>query len=47
MSHITSFILGTIFGTYITQTYNIPDIKTTIDAIITKLKELEKENKNK
>ena len=28
MSRITCFVLGGVFGVYVTQNYNIPDVKT-------------------
>tara|TARA_B110000444_G_C18264961_1_gene333687 strand:+ start:188 stop:322 length:135 start_codon:yes stop_codon:yes gene_type:complete len=42
MSHITTFFLGTVFGAYITQTYDIPNVTEGIDKLIQKIKEYEK-----
>jgi hypothetical protein len=46
MSHLTTFLLGTVLGAYITQTYDVPNVTDGIDKIITKIKEYEKNNKN-
>jgi hypothetical protein len=45
MSHLTTFLLGTVFGAYITQTYDVPNITDEIDAVIKKIKEYEKKGK--
>lgn len=45
MSHITSFLLGTVFGAYISQNYSIPDVKESLNIIIEKIKENEKSKK--
>ena len=45
MSHITTFFLGTVFGAYITQTYNVPNVTEGIDTLIQKIKEYEKKGK--
>ena len=45
MSNIASFFFGSIFGIYLSQSYNIPNIKNTIDNIVEQLKDFEKKNK--
>ena len=45
MSHLTTFLLGTVFGAYITQTYDVPNVTEGIDKIIKKIQEYEKKGK--
>ena len=47
MFHFFSFISGGIFGEYIAQNYDIPNVKQTGQILIEYLKSLEKENKKK
>ena len=47
MSNFLSFIGGTIFGTYISQNYDIININDTSKIIRDYLKKIEKSNKNK
>ena len=47
MSNLLSFIGGTIFGAYISQNYDIPNVKKTGEIIIEYIKSLEKDNKKK
>ena len=42
MTKITCFALGTVFGAYISQNYNIPNVKEEIDKLFKYLKSLEK-----
>lgn len=43
MSNLFSFISGTLFGAYISQNYNIPDIANLSRICINYMKSLEKE----
>ena len=45
MSNFLSFIFGTVFGAYISQNYKIPDVKTTIDMLLSKIEEIEKNSR--
>ena len=52
MSHFFSFISGTVFGMYLSQNYDVPNIKYLSTMFITYVKSLEKkqddiENNNK
>ena len=44
MSNLFSFISGTIFGAYISQNYNIPNIANLSKVLINYMKSLEKNN---
>lgn len=45
MTNFISFIMGTCFGLYLDQNYDIPDIKIVGDKIMDYLKSLEKKDK--
>ena len=46
MSNFISFLGGTIFGAYLSQNYDIPNIKKTSTLLITYLRTLEKDDTN-
>lgn len=46
MSNFLSFIGGTLFGAYIAQNYDIPNIKKVSDELINYVKKLEKDSKD-
>ena len=43
MTKVTSFAIGTIFGAYISQNYNIPNVKKEIDKLLKYMKSIEKD----
>ena len=45
MSNLISFIFGTVFGAYITQNYKIPDVRNTLNIILTKIEDIEKNSR--
>lgn len=45
MSNFLSFIFGTVFGAYISQNYKIPDVKSTLNMLLSKIEEIEKDNR--
>jgi len=45
MSNFLSFIFGTVFGAYISQNYKIPDVKTSLNMILSKIEEIEKNSR--
>ena len=47
MSNLLSFIGGSMFGVYISQNYEIPNVKKTGQILMDYIKSLEKENKKK
>jgi len=47
MSNFLSFIFGTVFGAYISQNYKIPDVKTSLNMILSKIEEIEKNSRTK
>ncbi len=42
MNNLTSFIFGSIFGAYIAQNYDIPNVKTKIEEFQKYLNSIEK-----
>lgn len=46
MTNFISFIMGTCFGLYLDQNYEIPDIKVVGDKILKYLNSLEKKDKD-
>jgi hypothetical protein len=46
MTNFISFIMGTCFGLYLDQNYEIPDIKAVGDKILKYLNSLEKKEKD-
>ena len=45
MSNFITFLSGTIFGMYLAQNYQVPNIKTTSTLLINYLKALEKQER--
>ncbi len=45
MSNFLTFLSGTIFGMYLAQNYQVPDIKTSSTILINYLKALEKQER--
>ena len=45
MSNFLSFIFGTVFGAYLSQNYKIPDVKTTLNMLLSKIEEIEKNSR--
>ena len=46
MSNLVSFMCGTLFGAYISQNYDIINVKDTSKIISNYLKKIEKDGKN-
>jgi hypothetical protein len=42
MSNITCFIAGSIFGAYVAQNYEVPDVKSKLDELQKYLNSIEK-----
>lgn len=47
MSNFASFVFGTLVGAYLSQNYNLPDVKNTLTSILEHIKEFEENNRNK
>ena len=45
MSNLFTFLGGTVFGMYLAQNYQVPNIKTTSTLLINYLKALEKQER--
>ena len=46
MSNFLSFLVGTVFGAYISQNYKIPDVRVAINHILLKIEEIEKSSRS-
>ena len=42
MNNIATFLMGSVFGAYIAQTYKIPSVKKKVEEIIEYLNSIEK-----
>ena len=45
MSNFISFLVGSVFGAYISQNYKIPDVRLAINHILLKIDEIEKSSR--
>ena len=45
MSNFISFCVGTLFGAYLSQNYNLPDVKSSLNTLLEHVKKLEENNR--
>lgn len=45
MNNISFFVVGSIFGAYVAQNYNIPNIEKICSKLLKNIKDLEKNDK--
>ena len=45
MSNFISFCVGTLFGAYLSQNYNLPDVKSSLNTLLEHVKTLEENNR--